>query len=625
MRKIILSILAATTLLSCSTEIAKPKSKAEQLAELKQKQIMVAMWGWEPEIMAPNAVKYGYDVVNQPQNSDTIQHAKDIPIWVENNLDMLVRPDLFDVRDPFDKEQVEKGLEKLKKVIQFHEKNNPKVVGYVIQWGMFGEGGFEWGYKFSDKAKIAFNKYMNTPGMDLPENPKHGELGSIRYIKWNEFRALSLTNWRERFVKFAKQFTDKLVGTWSEVYPVDNYVLNMGDAPGADFFFYDLSFGDVTCNQRIAFGESHGEMEAFDTFDEWLDHELPLMAKGAGEGVTPIAFQFPMRRGHNPAGNVARREQFLIDSIDQEYSLKLGPHIRKLIDATKGQEYKQEVALVYHSFQASALPGGDENTMWAKMGNHATMPLYYTSTKQIESSLHMMGVNMEAIPYEWLVDKDLSKYKLVIVPDPMYLTVEMRENLKKAKKVLYAGEYLLAHRDTATQSGNYLEEFKAETKLANNAIKYFKNAEGKIVIDKKNDLMKGVDFGNNIYPADQMFKFETLSENTKILASINDVPMIFKTDDKTIHLANHAFNNAWQEKEAWLENGMFVFLKNLMQANNVEIKVVSSPQERANKRYEYGSYGVTGNIAWNMTENNINIKLTNGDKVIIPKFGWVKI
>ena len=129
MKKILLSIIAVTTLLSCSTEIEKSKTKAEQLAELKQKQIMVAMWGWEPDIMAPNAVKYGYDIVNQPQNSDTIQHAKDIPVWVNEGLGMLVRPDLFDVEDPFDEDQVQAGFEKMKKVIQFHEKNNPKVEG----------------------------------------------------------------------------------------------------------------------------------------------------------------------------------------------------------------------------------------------------------------------------------------------------------------------------------------------------------------------------------------------------------------------------------------------------------------------------------------------------------------
>ena len=86
-------------------------SKEKQLKELKQKQILVPMWGWEPERMAANAPKYGFEVVNQPQNSDTLQHNKDIPIWVNAGLGMLVRPDLFSVRDPFDEEQIEIGFE----------------------------------------------------------------------------------------------------------------------------------------------------------------------------------------------------------------------------------------------------------------------------------------------------------------------------------------------------------------------------------------------------------------------------------------------------------------------------------------------------------------------------------
>ncbi|MEN8248855.1 MAG: hypothetical protein ABFS32_07975 [Bacteroidota bacterium] len=619
-----LILLSGFLFYACSTDTETIKTKAEQLAALKQKQIMVAMWGWEPEIMAPNAVKFGYEVVNQPQNSDTVQHAIDIPIWADAGLDMLVRPDLFDVKDPFDEEQVQAGLEKLKKVIMFHEENNPNVVAYVIQWGMFGEGGFEWGYEFSDKAKEAFNEHMNTPGMELPEPPAHGVPGSMRYIKWNEFRAQSLANWRERFVNFAKQYTKKLVGTWSEVYPVDNYVLNMGDAPGADFFYYDLSFGDVTCNQRIAFGECHGEMEAYPSFEEWLKHQLPLMAKAAGEGVTPIAFQFPMRKDHGVVDNLGGRKQYTVEKIEEEYSLHLGPYIRKLIDATKDQTYNPEVALVYHSFQASALPGGPINENWNIAGNHSAMPLYYSTSKQIESSLHMMGVNMKAIPYEWLDDKDLSKYKIVIVPDPMYLTEEMRANLSKANKVLYAGEYLLAHRDTTTQSGNFQDEFKAETILPDNKILYLKNNHGKIEVNADATLMRGVDFGESIYPSDQMFKFEN-SDGTEVLASVNDVPVIFTRGEKSIHLANHAFNHAWNMEEDWLEKGMFTFLKNLMHESDVEVPIVSGPQARANLSYQYGSYGITGSIAWNTTGEDIVIKTTDGPKVTIPKYGWIKI
>ena len=620
MKKIPALVSSALLLASCSqARDSKVLSKSAQLADLKSKQILVAMWGWEPELMAPAARQFGFEVVNQPQNNDLAQHAVDIPIWAKEELSMIVRPNLFSVRDPFNEEQVKAGFAEMQKVIEFHEKNNPNVVAYVIQWGMFGEGGFEWGYSFSDKAKAAFNQSMNTPGMELPTAPGHGIPGTMRYVKWVEFRAKTLTDFRERFIKFAKQFTDKLVGTWSEVYPVDNYVLNMGDAPGADFFFYDLSFGDVTCNQRIAFGESHGEMEAYATFEAWRDHELPLMAKAAGEGVTPMSFQFPMRAGH-AVNNIAGREQYTVEKIEDEYSLKIGPYIKELIEATKGQEYNPEVALVYHSFQASALPGG---TAPQFKGNYSALPLYYSSTKQIESSLHQMGAAMEAIPYEWLENHDLSQYKLVIVPDPMYLNNKMRSNLKRANQVMYTGEYLMAHRDTDSEKGSYLDAFSAKTTLKDNSVLYFKHPEGPIAVNKDHALMTGVDFGANLYPADQMFRFG--DGDPEILAKINGLPILFKTDPKTIHLANRAFNQAWNLENDWLEKGLFKFLRNLVEQSGAEIKVASVSQARANLSYEYGSYGVCGNIAWNKTPKNITIKLTNGNNVTIPKFGWKKI
>ncbi|MEN8155780.1 MAG: hypothetical protein ABFS10_02425 [Bacteroidota bacterium] len=609
---------------SCSQSTNEEKEdKQIQLSNLKSKQIMVAMWGWEPEIMAPAAVGFGYDVVNQPQNSDTVQHAIDIPIWQDAGLKMLVRPDLFDVVDPFNKGQVEDGYEKMKKVIQFHERNNPAALAYVIQWGLFGEGGFVWNYQFSDHAKEAFNEYMQTPGEPLPEGPPEGQPGSMRWIKWLEFRSAFLSDFRADYVKFAKQFTSKLVGTWSEVYPTEHYVLNMGDAPGADFMFYDLSFGDVTCNQRIAFGESHGEMEAFPDFESWLQYELPLMAKGAGEGVTPMAFQFPMREGHE-VKNIGGRKQYTVKKIEDEYSLKLGPYIRELLDAAAHPMPESEVALVYQSFQASALPAGPFNELTA----NSVMPLYRVHSKAIEGALHQMGVHMRAIPYEWLATHDLSQYKLVILPDPMYLTPEMRSNLERAQRVLYSGELLMAHRDPESESGSYLTEFSA---IVNDPvfgkIEYLKNEAGSIEANNGNPLMEGVNFsGDQVYPADQMFIMRDKPEIAEVLASVNELPVIFTLNGgKVLFVANRAFSHGWKMEEDWLENAMFMFLKNLLISSEVTIPVISPPQARANLSSKYGSYGLSGNIGWNTTAEAITIELESGTKTEIPAYGWTKI
>ena len=614
-------LLLSIILLVTACQAIKPEmdSKAAQLKDLKSKQILVAMWGWDPEVLAPGATNHGFEVVIKPGGNIIEDHKKEVPIWSKSGLKMLARPHLFSVKDPFDKKQIKKGYGELKKIIKYHEKNNPDIVGYVIMWGFLGEGGFLPDNKFSEKARTAFNKYMKTPGAPLPNQSKKGLPGSLRWVKWLEFRSKTLADFRKNYVKFAKQFTDKLVGTWSEFYAVDNYILNMGDAPGSDFLFYDLSFGDVTCNQKIAFAESHGNMENFATFEEWRDYILPLMAKGAGEGVTPMSFQFPMTRGSIAEGNT-NKKKYYVDKIEDEYSLKIGPYMKKIIDAAAMPTNQPDVALVYGSFQAGAMPAASQHgrVLWP----------YYATTKQIESSMHQMGIDMRVIPYEWLENHDLSKYKIVIVPDPMYLNPKMRKNLKTAKKVLYSGEFLLTHKNDNSQSGNYTNKFKAKTfDKELGELVYFQNPESKIIADKKSPLIKNVNFPKDKkYVADQFFAFKNMPKNSKIIAKAGKAPFIFSRENgKIIHVANRAFAFAWTEKSDWLEKCMFAFLKNVLEESGVNIRVKSPAQARSNLSYVYGSYGISGNLAWNMTDKDLKIEMADGNKVTIPKHGWTKM
>jgi len=335
-----------------------------------------------------------------------------------------------------------------------------------------------------------------------------------------------------------------------------------------------------------------------------------------------------MRSGHE-VKNIAGRKQYTVDKVEDEYSLKLGPYIRELIDAVDGKTRKPEVALVYHSFQAAALPGGGVPQF---PGNNTVDPLYSKSSKQIEASMHQMGIDIEVIPYEWLEYHDLAKYKLVIVPDPMYLPATHRANLEKATRVLYSGEYLLAHRDEKSATGNYRDGFKATTldgKLGK--ISYFKNIGGKMEPNPSAPLMKGVEF-NNTYPADQMFAFEKMPEDSKVLADVDGKPVIFtRNDGKVIHVANRAFLHAWHSGNADIEKGMFLFLKNVLVDSGVTIRVKSLMQVRASAKTDrntsgnYGSYGVSGHIAWNATGSPIRITMTDGQEITIPKYGWTKV
>ena len=139
--------------------------------------------------------------------------------------------------------------------------------------------------------------------------------------------------------------------------------------------------------------------------------------------------------------------------------------------------------------------------------------------------------------------------------------------------------------------------------------------------------MKDVNFPKNKkYVADQMFAFRKTPENSKVIAKIGKYPFVFTRENgKIIHVANRAFAFAWTEKTDWLEKQMFNFLKNVLIESGVNIRVTSPAQARSNLSYVFGSYGVSGNMAWNTTDKDIKIEMSNGKKVIIPKHGWTVI
>lgn len=609
--KTILIIAGVTVLMSSSIGAAEMRSRKEQLKDLQTKQMLVYMWGWSAEEMAPVAKKLGFQVVNAPHGNDIKGKAEETKTWSKYGFKMLARP-FVEVRDPFDPEDIRKGCEKLKETVSYYDKN-PDIIGFSLAWGLYGEGGFPLDFVFTDKAEDAFNKYMNTPDQPLPEPPAEGMPGSLRWVKWIEFRSQTLREFRRTYVEAAKTVTSKLVGTWSEFYPIENYLLNMGEAPDADFLMYDLSFGDVTTDQTRALAECHGDMQHYDKYEAWRNHELPLMAKAAGEGVVPIAFQFPMRRGQ--ATDFLSKTTVFIDNVEDEYSLKSGPDIRQLIDAARGGVRKPEVALVYQSFEAAALPGG--GTFW----------FYQPSARFIGGMLYQMGIDHKVIPYELLESEDLSKYRLVIVPDPMYLNDKMRANLKKARRVLYSGEYLLTHHDPSTAKGNYATGWSAETKLENAQLRYMLAPAGSLTADSKAPLMQGINVpSDKTYPTDQTVVFDPLPKGSRVLMRVGDTPAIVTMENgRVVHITNRMFNQAYKLEDDWAEKASYAFLRNLAQSSGVNVKVKGDALARVNEGFPYGSYGITGCIAWNKTGRDLKLTLTSGKEITIPAYGWTKV
>ncbi|AQQ70331.1 hypothetical protein SMSP2_00676 [Limihaloglobus sulfuriphilus] len=570
---------------------AEIMSTQQQLESLQSKQMIVPSWGYDASVMAAGAKEAGYQVGN----------TQSFDAWKGQGVEVLARPEI-ETDDPFDPADVQAGIDTLAEFVESVD-SDQNVVGYVIRWGHLGEGGFPYDYEFSETARQAFNDYMGTPGEPLPTRPSPGNPGDMRWIKWIEFRSKTLRDFRETYISAIKQVTNKLVSTWSEFYATRHYDLNMGEAPGADFLFHDLSFGDVTTDQQIAFGECHGILQNYSTFESWRDVILPYMAKAAGDGVVPVAFHYPYSHS--------------FDDIQQEFSLRIGSSIRGLIDTVGRPQRNYEVALVYNSFSAAALPQGSNP-------DSLVMDIYSEKcAKQVEGILQQLGVDFKVIAYEGLEYKDLSQYKLVIVPDPMYLTDQMRTNLAGASKVMYAGEYLMAHR--STQSGDYNTEFTAQTLLPGVTLDYFKAPAGQLAAETPSHRwLAGIDLSSNPdYPADQMFAFSPMAASYEVVLKVGSNPVLIEnTSGNEIFITNRFFHNGWNLPSNWLETIQYQFLKNVLSDLGVEIPVESGQQVRVQSGNSFGSYGINGNVAWNATGSDVTITLVGGKTLTIPGYGW---
>lgn len=583
-------------------------SRKEQLQLLQKKCIIVPMWGWPYEQMCSAAKKVGYNVFMPPRFT-----AKEISYYLKHGLECIIRPAIY-VNDPFDSADVDSGCRKLKKVVEFYG-SDPKVLGFSIMWGLYGEGGFKvppYGdFGFSAQARREFNSWMNTPGEPLPVADSSGLPSDMRYIKWIEFRQRVLTNFRKEYISAAKQVTRKLVGTWSEVYPVSLYTLNMGDAPGADFMCYDLSFGDVTFNQRIAFAETHGDMQQYPDFESWKEHILPLVAKAYGEGVTPMGFQFPMRRGH--AVNFLSKTKYFVDRIQDDYELRISPEFRKLM-SNKVIFHAPQVALIYQSYGASAFPQ-----------KPSSFALYDRDSREIEALLHMMGAYMQALPLEKLSTADLNKYKLIIIPDAMYLTEKMYKNIMNTSaKILVTGDFLRAYWD----GKNYVHATKwGECKrFGDFEIEYGKVEHGSIKIDSRCDLTRHLEkYDDMPYCNDRFAVYKKFPPGARVLISCNETPLLIQFDNgKMLHITNRLFGHARTEHEDSLEHFAFRLLKNILKHSGVAVNISNPPFCRAGG-YAYAPYGLSNNILWNQTNQNLDLLLPQGKNVIVPKHYWKNI
>lgn len=239
-----------------------------------------------------------------------------------------------------------------------------------------------------------------------------------------------------------------------------------------------------------------------------------------------------------------------------------------------------------------------------------------------------MGADLKVIPYEHLASADLTRYKLLYVPDAMYLSKAMRANLASAPCVIYAGEYLLTHREPASEQGEYNKGWSAQT-VESDCTYYYDMAstQGLTVAAPEHPWMAGVVFPDRDYPNDQMVTFDPLPADAEVLWTLEDgSPVLFACEKgRVIHVTNRLLNHLSRSDDDWLEAPVYHFLRNVLIEQGVNLRVVTAPQRRAMAAFPYGGYGLSGYIAWNATDAAVTLEMTDGKILTIPAYGWVAL
>lgn len=378
-------------------------------------------------------------------------------------------------------------------------------------------------------------------------------------------------------------------------------------------------FGGIAFQHGIA----PAPVGALDEHRHVVDHKLPAVialgfraaqraffdrADPEDDVATPFA---PLRKKHEVNTSPGTHS---VEQIYDEYSLRIGAYIRRLIDAVGRNVRDPQVALVYHSFSAAALPGGPpgEHLMTKPVAggdeilvkHPKVLPFYEnTGAKQIEGLMHQLGVDFKVIPYELLECSDLTAYKLVIVPDPMHLNDATRRNLQNARSVMYAGEYLMAHRDPATGKSNYLEPegFSAQTESDNMRLRYFKAPAGKLTAhgQQPHKWLENISLPEETpYPSDQMVVFDSPDQKFDVVLRAGELPIIVvNPDGNEIFVTNRFFHQGWNMESDWLEKIQYGILRNLFNDLNLEVRLSGESKSRVKSAPWYGSCGLSGHIA----------------------------
>jgi hypothetical protein len=160
-------------------------------------------------------------------------------------------------------------------------------------------------------------------------------------------------------------------------------------------------------------------------------------------------------------------------------------------------------------------------------------------------------------------------------------------------------------------------------------LRYFKAPAGKLTAHGKqpHKWLENITLPEEIpYPSDQMVVFDSPDQKFDVVLRAGELPIIVvNPDGNEIFFTNRFFHQGWNMESDWLEKIQYGILRNLLNDLNVEVRVSGESKSRVKTAPWYGSYGLSGHLAWNFMDHEIQIDLSSGKKLTIPSRGWTVV
>lgn len=491
-------------------------------------------------------------------------------------------------------------------------KRDPKVVGFVPTWGIYGEAGFtSLTAGRSPHALARFNEWRARQGLAaLDALPTRKDGPNTEFNRFIRFRYLYIEQQFDAMIRRLKERAEGVpVGMWQELYPIVGYLWNMVEVPSADLALYESCFPFQTNHHpEKSLGETMGFRYRCSSAKDYRDYYLPLLARKRGEGQRFMGCQLTNDYVKNYGWTEDRAKEIGFDRWEDEF----GPYLKKLLNAPL-ESPSRDVLLVFPTYAAAALTDSI---------------VHFADAAIIDVMLRMYGcqvVRYGSPRLDKMSIAEMDRFRLIIVPDSAYILRPTYERLKRTKAiVLFTGCF-------AQALDAELTPFGQSRTIDGMRLHYLERPADTVSVAAETGLTAGLRSLlrrlSLALPLDEAFHWEAAPPDAQVILKCGDYPLV-STWRNMIFIHGHLFASAcWNPKrvppnlagskdssanevDMWgpydsahpANNFSYAFMKNLLNYTSVDYRV-PNPKPRTLVPY-LGDHMEQASISANLVYNN---------------------